>query len=1173
MSWTAPTSDGGAAISGYRIEVSINGGSSFSQLVASHSTTSYSHTGLTAGTARHYRVRAINSVGNSGWSNTANATTASPTATVPGVPTSLTATASGQTIINLSWTAPASDGGAAISGYRIEVSTNGGSSFSQLVASQSGTSYSHTGLTAGTARHYRVRAINSVGSSGWSNTANATTAAATAPGAPTSLTATASGQTIINLSWTAPTSDGGAAISGYRIEVSTNGGSSFSQLVASHSTTSYSHTGLTAGTARHYRVRAINSVGNSGWSNTANATTAAATAPGAPTSLTAAADGQTTIDLSWTAPTSDGGAAISGYRIDVSTNGGSSFSQLVASQSGTSYSHTGLTAGTARHYRVRAINSVGSSGWSNTANATTASLTATVPDVPTSLTATASGQTIINLSWTAPASDGGAAISGYRIEVSTNGGSSFSQLVASHSTTSYSHTGLTAGTARHYRVRAINSVGSSGWSNTANATTAAATAPSAPRSLTATASGQTIINLSWTAPASDGGATISGYRIEWSANGTSNWQNVSPAHTGAGRTYADTGLNSGTTRHYRVYASNSVGESAQPSNAASATTGTTTGAAPSAPRALSAAADGPTTINLSWEAPSNSGSAFITGYRIEVSEDEGTNWTDLEANHSETTYSHTGLTEGSTRHYRVYAINAEGVEGPASDVDSAITTTSGTTTAVVVSFDAASSQVNETTSTATVQVNVNPASKSSLTIAYSLGGTATENADYTIKGSGSITVAANATSANLSIVITNDPIDESDETVIVTLTNSTGYDIGSQSVHTLTIVDDDDPDVQPLCLVATIPNQTFVMGIPIDEVVLSDAVGGTLPYRYALTPDLPVGLEFDASTQTLSGTPSASMPATTYTYTITDDDNATAMQTFTIEVTLPPELALADSIADQMYPVGKAIADLILPSAMGGALPYTYTLTPDLPSGLTFDVETRTLSGTPSQVTKSQVYTYTVEDREATTSQIDFSVEVYTITFTETVANQSYPRGQTIDPLVLPEVTGGVPPIRYTLTLLDLPFDMKFDLATRTISGTPLEVTPPISLTYKAMDQNGVADSLVFSIGVISPVHTEENPGIPQELHGYSNYPNPFQSSTNLVFDLPWPAQVQVEVMDVTGRRLIATPSVYLTAGWAHEMLLSDLNLPSGAYLYRIHATSLDDKSSSVHVGHFMSVK
>ena len=1181
LSWTAPARNGGAAISGYRIEVSTDGGTNFSQLVASQSATTYSHTGLSAGDTRHYRVRAINSEGNSPWSNTANATTGAATATFPDAPTELTATASGQTIIHLSWSAPRTTGGAPISGYRILVSADGIDFTTILVSSHTITSYSHTGLAPGTTRYYRVSAINSVGRRGpVSNTANATTATptATAPTAPRSLRATASGQTIINLSWSAPSSMGGADIRGYRIEVSTNGGSSFSQLVASHSTTSYSHTGLTAGTARHYRVRAINSVGNSGWSNTANATTASltATVPGVPTSLTATASGQTIINLSWTAPTSDGGAAISGYRIEVSTNGGSSFSQLVASQSGTSYSHTGLTAGTARHYRVRAINSVGSSGWSNTANATTASPTATAPGAPTSLTATASGQTIINLSWTAPTSDGGAAISGYRIEVSTNGGSSFSQLVASQSGTSYSHTGLTAGTARHYRVRAINSVGSSGWSNTANATTAVATAtvPTAPRSLSATADRQTIINLSWTASANTGGSPITGYRIQWSANGTSGWQNVSPAHTGTGRTYADTGLNPGTTRHYRVYARNSVGESAQPSDVANATTATTgTVTAPSAPRSLRATASGQTIINLSWSAPSSMGGASIRGYRIEVSDDGGTNWTDLVASHSETTYSHTGLTAGSTRYYRVYAINAEGLESLPSDVDSATTTTSGTTTDIVVSFVVASSQVNENVATVAVQINVNPAPTSSLTVLYSLGGTATQTTDYTTQGAGSLTVAANATSANLSIAITNDQVDESDETIIVTLTSGTGYDIGSQSVYTLTIVDDDDPDVPPLTFAETIPNQSFIVGVPIDEVVLADAVGGTPPYRFALTPDPPAGLEFDASTRSISGTSSASMSVTTYTYTVTDDDNATAIQTFTIEVIVPPDLALADSVADQIYPVGKAIADLVLPNAMGGAPPYVYALTPDLPKGIAFDAETRTLSGTPSEVTDSKVYTYTVKDRAGTSSKLDFEMEVYTITFTETVPNQSYPRGQAIDPLVLPEVTGGVPPIQYTLTLLDLSYYLKFDAPSRTISGTPLEVIPPISLTYKAMDQNGVADSLVFSIGVISPVHIEENPGIPQEFQGYSNYPNPFHSSTNLVFDLPWPAQVQVEVMDVTGRRLVSTPSEYLTAGWGHEMLLSDLNLPSGAYLYRIHATSLDDRSSSVYVGHFMSVK
>ena len=103
-------------------------------------------------------------------------TTPAPTAQPPGAPTGLTATASGQTQIDLSWNAPASNGGAAITGYRIEVSTDG-SSWSILSANTGSTAtrYSHTGLTAGSARHYRVSAINSAGTGPASNVATATT--------------------------------------------------------------------------------------------------------------------------------------------------------------------------------------------------------------------------------------------------------------------------------------------------------------------------------------------------------------------------------------------------------------------------------------------------------------------------------------------------------------------------------------------------------------------------------------------------------------------------------------------------------------------------------------------------------------------------------------------------------------------------------------------------------------------------------------------------------------------------------------------------------------------------------------------------------------------------------------------------------------------------------------
>ena len=94
--------------------------------------------------------------------------------------------------------------------------------------------------------------------------------------------------------------------------------------------------------------------------------------PGAPEGLTAAENGQTRMDLSWSAPPSDGGAAITGYRVEVSENG-STWIDLVANtrNADASYSHTGLTAGNTRHYRVSAINSAGTGPASNIATGTT----------------------------------------------------------------------------------------------------------------------------------------------------------------------------------------------------------------------------------------------------------------------------------------------------------------------------------------------------------------------------------------------------------------------------------------------------------------------------------------------------------------------------------------------------------------------------------------------------------------------------------------------------------------------------------------------------------------------------------------------------------------------------------------------------------------------------------
>ena len=375
VTWTAPTNTG-PAIASYDLQYRAGTSGNFTNGPQNVTGTSAAIGSLAADTSYEVQVRATNAEGDGDWSVAGTGRTTATSA--PGAPTGLTATASGTTAINLSWSAPASTGGSAITGYKIESSSDGGSSWSDLVANTSNTTttYAHTGLTAGTTRHYRVSAINANGTGTASNVANATTGA-TVPGAPTGLTATASGTTAINLSWSAPASTGGSAITGYRIEVSSNGTSSWTNLVAntSNTTTTYAHTGLTAGATRHYRVSAINTNGT----GTASNATTDATAPGAPTGLSATASGTTAINLSWSAPGSTGGSAITGYRIEVSSNGGSSWTDQVANtnSTATTYAHTGLGGGTTRHYRVSAINTNGAGTASNVANATTGQTTVT----------------------------------------------------------------------------------------------------------------------------------------------------------------------------------------------------------------------------------------------------------------------------------------------------------------------------------------------------------------------------------------------------------------------------------------------------------------------------------------------------------------------------------------------------------------------------------------------------------------------------------------------------------------------------------------------------------------------------------------------------------------------------------------------------------------------------
>lgn len=193
-------------------------------------------------------------------------------------PQNLQAMAVASSKINLSWTAPANNGGSAITGYQIERSTDAGSTWSTINENTDSTSttYSDTGLNSNTSYTYRVSAINSIGTSSPSNTASATTPSdVTVPSSPTEFAADAISSSQINLSWTAPTNDGGSAITGYDVERSVDNGNTWYTVVSNTASdnTAYNDTGLSQGTIYTYRVSAINAIGTGSPSNIASATT------------------------------------------------------------------------------------------------------------------------------------------------------------------------------------------------------------------------------------------------------------------------------------------------------------------------------------------------------------------------------------------------------------------------------------------------------------------------------------------------------------------------------------------------------------------------------------------------------------------------------------------------------------------------------------------------------------------------------------------------------------------------------------------------------------------------------------------------------------------------------------------------------------------------------------
>ena len=744
--------------------------------------------------------------------------------TVPGAPQDFKVSA-GDAQVVLTWGAPASDGGAAITEFEYRYSAGAavapntiwtdvadGSDNGNSTADETGVTISS--LINGTEYAFEVRAVNSEGGGAAAGPVTATPVAPTAPGAPAVFTATA-GNGKVDLSWGAPVSDGGASITKYRYRYSTgatvsasatwadvpDGSDSGSSAADERSVTVSS---LTNTTQYAFEVLAVNSVGEGAAAGPATATPTTTPITRTTTIRLGDFDGRTqvlpTLPLTGgytlviifngiTETTGFGtndvsvsrGRVVSARRSTTTRNtyvvkilvedavGGNevvigvrpnaidqgslpvsltrttdapmtttmttsatepvsrdftvvtTFSQATVSP--TSESSTGIIdpAGTETGTRQVATTNCSLVGYHivNTVRVTlrirpraafqgtcrvvyiggilqhaTQSYTSnsegvlevrvdtrTPPGAPTSFMATVDDGEV-TLSWAAPASDGGDAITEYEYRYSegdtVSGSATWTDVTdgsddgdSTADETGVTISSLTNGTEYAFEVRAVNSLGDGTKAGPITATPVVPTAPDAPQNLTA-AAGDEEVTLSWAAPASDGGAAITEYEYRYSAGATvapnATWTGVTDGSDDGDSTADETGvtissLTNATQYAFEVRAVNRVGDG----TAAGPVTATPVPpTAPGAPASFMATA-GDTKVTLSWAAPASDGGAAITEYEYRYSQgamvSSSATWTDVAdgSDSGSSTADETGVTISSLINGTRYAFEVRAV--------------------------------------------------------------------------------------------------------------------------------------------------------------------------------------------------------------------------------------------------------------------------------------------------------------------------------------------------------------------------------------------------------------------------------------------------------------------------------------------------------------------------------
>ena len=648
LNWLPPADSTGGPITGYDACATLSPTTVCSSV--GPSTTSATVSGLTNGKPYDVYVYATNANGNGASQYAMNGEVSTPTTSasdVPSAPQDMVVTTGNQTI-TVTWQAPASNGGSAITGYNtcyIPAQRPGGGCFAPSSTATSQTMNVGTNETSYDVYMFAKNANGDGTLAWWSSNP---VIASTAPNAPADVTATA-GDGTIAVSWQAPESNGSVITTYTDCATPTGGGTPVCDNPGASANDSDTISGLTNGTAYDVAVYATNADGNGHSTSASNNPLTPVGVPTAPQDVSGT-PGNGSIAVTWEAPASDGGSPITGYTdCATPTVGGTPVCDNPGA-SATSDTISGLTNGTAYDVAVYATNTDGNSLSTSASNNPLTPVS--VPTAPQDVSGTP-GNGSIAVTWEAPASDGGSPITGYTdCATPTVGGTPVCDNPGA-SATSDTISGLTNGTAYDVADYATNTDGNSLSTSASNNPLTPSTVPTAPQDVSGTP-GNGSIAVTWEAPASDGGSPITGYTdcATPTVGGTPVCDNPGASAT------SDTisGLTNGTAYDVADYATNTDGNSLSTSASNNPLTPSTV---PTAPQDVSGT-PGNGSIAVTWEAPASDGGSPISGYTDCATPTVGGTPVCDNPGASATSDTISGLTNGTAYDLAVYATNANG---------------------------------------------------------------------------------------------------------------------------------------------------------------------------------------------------------------------------------------------------------------------------------------------------------------------------------------------------------------------------------------------------------------------------------------------------------------------------------------------------------------------------------